>query len=127
MTLEWKVRSYRSENGRKIMSEDRRSLENKDFLQISQLVLHSIKTPFSSRKAVFFLLFCNFFGRPYFLDTEVTQTVTQTGQKIGPEAVFPPPGLHAFWKRFLGVYSAAVRTFSMVLAASLWAAVVTCA
>ena len=41
MTLEWKVRSYRSENGRKIMSEDRRSLENKDFLQISQLVLHS--------------------------------------------------------------------------------------
>ena len=42
MTLEWKVRSYRSENGRKIMSEDRRSLENKDFLQISQLVLHSI-------------------------------------------------------------------------------------
>lgn len=43
MTLEWKVRSYRSENGRKIMSEDRRSLENKDFLQISQLVLHSTR------------------------------------------------------------------------------------
>ena len=43
MTLEWKVRSYRSENGRKIMGEDRRSLENKDFLQISQLVLHSKK------------------------------------------------------------------------------------
>ncbi|WP_294754174.1 hypothetical protein, partial [uncultured Flavonifractor sp.] len=43
LTLGWKVRSYRSENGRKIMGEDRRSLENKDFLQISQLVLHARK------------------------------------------------------------------------------------
>ena len=114
MTLEWKVRSYRSENGRKIMSEDRRSLENKDFLQISQLVLHSIKTPFSSRKAVFFLLFCNFFGRPYFLDTEVTQTVTHTGQKTCPEAVFPPPGFLTFlWHQI-----AFARTFPIVFAAS---------
>ena len=81
----------------------------------------TIKTSLSSRKAVFFLLFCNYWGRPYFLDTGVTQTMTHTGQKIGPEAVFPPPGLRAFWR----VYSAAVRTFSMVLAASFWAAVVT--
>ena len=44
MTLEWKVRSYRSENGRKIMSEDPQSLENHGFPQISQLVLHSIKS-----------------------------------------------------------------------------------
>ena len=60
MTLEWKVRSYRSENGRKIMGEDRRSLENKDFLQISQLVLHSNK----SLKSYDFsdLYFYNFFG-----------------------------------------------------------------
>ncbi len=70
-----------------------------------------------------FFHFCNFFGRPHFLDTEVTQTVTQTGQKIGPEAAFPPPGFLSLG--FLGVYSAAVRTFSMVLAASFWAAVVT--
>lgn len=56
MTLEWKVRSYRSENGRKIMSEDRRSLENKDFLQISQLVLHSIKKWQNESSATFFAL-----------------------------------------------------------------------
>ena len=120
MTLEWKVRSYRSENGRKIMSEDRRSLENKDFLQISQLVLHSTKTPLSSRKAVFFFAFCNFFGRPHFLDTGLTQTVTQTGQKRARRRCF-----RLFLERFLGVHSAAVRTFSMVLADSFWADVVT--
>ena len=39
------------------------------------------KAPLSSRKAVLFFHFCNFFGRPHFLDTEVTQTVTHTGQK----------------------------------------------
>ena len=54
MTLEWKVRSYRSENGRKIMSEDRRSLENKDFLQISQLVLHSKKKDICFQQMSFF-------------------------------------------------------------------------
>ena len=124
MTLEWKVRSYRSENGRKIMSEDRRSLENKDFLQISQLVLHSTKTPLSSRKAVFFFAFCNFFGRPHFLDTGVTQTMTQMGQKTRPEAEIPPPDFSAFGEDFF-VYSVAVRTLSMVFAASFWAAVVT--
>ena len=70
---------------------------------------------------MFFFAFCNFFGRPNFLDTGVTQTVTQTGQNRGPEAVFPPPVCRVFW----GVYSAAVRTFSMVLAASFWVAVVT--
>ena len=58
------------------------------------------KTPLSSRKAVFFFAFCNFFGRPHFLDTGVTQTVTQTGQKIGPEAAFPPPGLRSFSRNF---------------------------
>ena len=47
MTLEWKVRSYRSENGRKIMGKDQKSLENRGFLQISQLVLRS-KFPWKS-------------------------------------------------------------------------------
>ena len=42
------------------------------------------KTPLSSRKAVFFFHFCNFGRRPRFLDTWVTQTVTQTGQKNAP-------------------------------------------
>jgi len=70
---------------------------------------------------VLFFHFCNFFGRPHFLDTEVTQTVTQTGQKIGPEAAFPPPGFLSFlWRQ-----RAFARTFPMVFAASFWAAVVT--
>ena len=79
------------------------------------------KTPLSSRKAVFFFHFCNFFGRPHFLDTGVTQTVTQTGQKMCPEAVFSPPGFLSFlWRQ-----RAFARTFPMVFAASFWAAVVT--
>ena len=59
------------------------------------------KHRFPAEKRCFFLLFCNFLGRPHFLDTGVTQTVTQTGQKIGPEAVFSPPGLRPFWRDFL--------------------------
>ena len=59
------------------------------------------KTPLSSRKAVFFFAFCNFFGRPNFLDTGVTQTVTHTGQKTCPEAVFLPPGSRSFGRDFL--------------------------
>ena len=34
-------------------------------------------------------------------------------------------GLSLFWERFFDVYSAAVRTFPIVFAASFWAAVVT--
>ena len=50
MTLGWKVRSYRSENGRKIMGKDQKILENRGFSQISQLVLHSsYKKPRSDR------------------------------------------------------------------------------
>ena len=61
----------------------------------------TIKTPLSSRKAVLFFHFCNFFGRPHFLDTGVTQTVTQTGLKTCPEAVFLPPGSRSFGRDFL--------------------------
>jgi len=43
LTLGWKIRSHRSENGKKIMGEDPQSLENHGFPQISQLVLHSTK------------------------------------------------------------------------------------
>ena len=62
MALGRKIRSHRSENGKKIMGEDPQSLENKGFLQISQLVLHSNK---KSHKiivldgfVILFLLFC---------------------------------------------------------------------
>ena len=58
------------------------------------------KHRFPAGKRCFSLPFCNFGGRPHFLDTEVTQTVTHTGQKIDPEAVFPPPGPLAFWRNF---------------------------
>ena len=54
----------------------------------------------------------------------VTQTMTQMGQKTRPEAEIPPPDFSAFGEDFF-VYSVAVRTLSMVFAASFWAAVVT--
>ena len=54
------------------------------------------KAPLSSWNAVLFLPFCNFLGRPYFPDTGLTQTVTQTGQKTCSEAVLPPPGCRLF-------------------------------
>lgn len=44
LTLGWKIRSHRSEKGKKIMGEDPQSLENHGFPQISRLVLHSIKS-----------------------------------------------------------------------------------
>ena len=55
LTLGWKIRSHRSENGKKIMGEDPQSLENHGFPQISQLVLHSIKSLEIKRFQGFFL------------------------------------------------------------------------
>jgi len=57
MALGRKIRSHRSENGKKIMGEDPQSLENKGFSQISQLVLHSIKTTGFVRSWWFFFAF----------------------------------------------------------------------
>ena len=68
--------------------------------QVQVLSPQPQKHRFPAGKRCFSLPFCNFGGRPHFLDTEVTQTVTQTGQKIGPEAVFPPPGPLAFGRDF---------------------------
>ena len=59
------------------------------------------KHRFPAGKRCFSLRFCNFFGCPHFLDTEVTQTVTHTGQKTCPEAVFSPPGSRSFERDFL--------------------------
>ena len=58
------------------------------------------KHRFPAGKRCFSLPFCNFWGRPHFLDTGLTQTVTQTGQKTCPEAVFPSPGPRVFWRDF---------------------------
>ena len=55
MALGWKIRSHGSENGKKIMGEDPQSLENHGFPQISQLVLHSIKSLEIKRFQGFFL------------------------------------------------------------------------
>ncbi|WP_417092316.1 hypothetical protein [Intestinimonas timonensis] len=62
LTLGWKIRSHRSENGKKIMGENPQSLENHGFPQISQLVLHSIKVPQSIGLRYFF----HFFGHSIF-------------------------------------------------------------
>lgn len=55
LTFGWKIRSHGSENGKKIMGEDPQSLENHGFPQISQLVLHSIKSLEIKRFQGFFL------------------------------------------------------------------------
>ena len=47
------------------------------------------------------------------------------GSKNRPGGGNAASGSSCFWERFWGIYNAAVRTFSMVLAASFWAAVVT--
>ena len=47
------------------------------------------------------------------------------GAKNRPGGGVSASGSSCFWERFWGIYNAAVRTFSMVLAASFWAAVVT--
>ena len=54
------------------------------------------KHRFPAGKRCFSLPFCNFWGRPHFLDTGLTQTVTQTGQKTCLGAVLPRQGFPAF-------------------------------
>ena len=47
------------------------------------------------------------------------------GAKNRPRGGVSASGSSCFWERFWGIYNAAVRTLSMALAASFWAAVVT--
>ena len=54
------------------------------------------KHRFPVGKRCFSFAFCNFWGRSYFPDTGVTQTVTQTGQKTCLGAVLPRQGFPAF-------------------------------
>ena len=67
LTLGWKIRSHRSENGKKIMGEDPQSLENHGFPQISQLVLHSINPSESVDSDGFSLVFITFLGSLFLL------------------------------------------------------------
>ena len=73
---------------------------------------------------MFFFHFCNFGRRPRFPDTGVTQTVTQTGQKCALAQLFRAKAFLLFGIIFC-FQIAAVRTFSIALAASFCAAVVT--
>ena len=54
------------------------------------------KAPLSSRKAVLFFHFCNFWGRPRFLDTGVTQTHDPYGAKNRPGGGVSAPGSPSF-------------------------------
>ena len=54
------------------------------------------KHRFPVGKRCFSLPFCNFWGRPHFLDIELTQTVTHTGQKMRLGAALPRQGFPAF-------------------------------
>ena len=47
------------------------------------------------------------------------------GSKNRPGGGVSASGSSCFWERFWGIYNAAIRTLSMALAASFWAAVVT--
>ena len=58
-------------------------------------------------------------------DLRLTQTHDPDGAKNVPGGGVSASGSSCFLERFLGVYSTAVRTFSIVFAASFWAAVVT--
>ncbi|MEI3362186.1 MAG: hypothetical protein V8R75_06205 [Oscillospiraceae bacterium] len=73
LTLGWKIRSHRSENGKKIMGEDPQSLENHGFPQISQLVLHSIKVLKSQDFRTFFAFWIR--------ETRSPERNAHTGQK----------------------------------------------
>ena len=109
----------------KIMGEDPQSLENHGFPQISQLVLHSTKTPLSSRKAVFFSALLQLWGTSPFPGHRGDPNRDPDGSKNRPGGGVSASGSSCFWERFWGIYNAAVRTLSMALAASFWAAVVT--
>ena len=58
-------------------------------------------------------------------DLRLTQTRDPDGAKNVPGGGVSASRSLFFWERFLGIYNAAVRTLSMALAASFWAAVVT--
>ena len=83
------------------------------------------KTPLSSRKAVFFSALLQLWGTSPFPGHRGDPNRDPDGAKNVPGGGVFASGPFFFFERFLGVYSAAVRTFSMVLAASFWAAVVT--
>ena len=83
------------------------------------------KTPLSSRKAVFFFHFCNFWRTSPFPGHRGDPNRDPYGSKNRPGGGVSASGSSCFWERFWGIYNVAVRTFSMVLAASFWAAVVT--
>ena len=83
------------------------------------------KTPFSSRKAVFFSAFLQLWETSPFSGHLGDPNRDPYGSKNGPGGGISVSGSSFFFEKFLLSYSAVVRTFSMVLAASFWAAVVT--
>ena len=83
------------------------------------------KTPLSSRKAVFFSALLQLWGTSPFPGHRGDPNRDPYGSKNGPGGGISVSGSSFFFEKFLLSYSAVVRTFSMVLAASFWAAVVT--
>ena len=82
------------------------------------------KTPLSSRKAVFFSAFLQLWGTSPFPGHRGDPNRDPDRSKSVPGGGVSASGTSSLGEIF-AVYSAAVRTFSMVLAASFWAAVVT--
>ena len=83
------------------------------------------KSPLSSRKAVIFSAFLQLLWTSPFSGHRSDPNRDPDGAKNVPGGGVFASGLSLFWERFFDVYSAAVRTFPIVFAASFWAAVVT--
>ena len=90
----------------------------------SSLAPATIKSPLPTRKAAIFSARLQLFWTSPFSGHRGDPNHDPDGSKTRPEAEIPPPDFSAFGEDFF-VYSVAVRTLSMVFAASFWAAVVT--
>ena len=86
LTLGWKIRSHRSENGKKIMGEDPQSLENHGFPQISQLVLPSFSITFLF--SLFLYLLFDPYADPYGKFQRKGLEHFREDQRL-PESTFP--------------------------------------
>ena len=80
----------------------------------------TIKSPLFSRKAVIFFCFHYFFSPLYFVVAGLTQTLTHTGEKRGPDAAVPCPGLALFWDIFRGRLPAPFPWLSPPLSGRRW-------
>ena len=98
---------FRSKKARKVL---RRSGWRNPPQLITRRSLVQVQPPqpqsrliFCEIRRFFFAFAPKGFQRNYAIlqNLQLTQPVTHTGEKRGPDAAFPPPGLRPFWRDFL--------------------------